>query len=77
MGMVQGVKREIITFEAGRARKRGARMVAAFLDYDDVSEMLNSMLDEVIAKHFPELMKEIENEDPKARSRRQAKKKAG
>ncbi len=75
--MAEAVKREIITFEAGRARKRGARMVAALLDYDDVSEMLNSMLDEVIGKHFPELMKEIESEDPKARSRRQARKKAG
>ncbi len=70
-------KREIITFEAGRTRKRAARMVAAYLDYENVTSLLNGLLDELIAKHFPDMMKQIEIEDPKARSRRQARKKAG
>ncbi len=77
MTSVEGEKREIISFEAGRARKRAARMVAAFLDYDDVTSLLNALLDREIEKYFPEMMRGVEEEDPKARSRRQAKKKAG
>lgn len=70
-------KREIISFDAGHARKRAARMLAAKLDYEDLSTMLNALLDREIARHFPEEMRAIEAQDPKARSRRQAKKKAG
>ncbi len=67
----------LIGFRAGRARKRAARMLAAKLDFDDVSDMMKWLLDQQVAKYFPEEMKEIEEEDPKARSRRQARKKAG
>ena len=70
-------KREIISFEAGHARKRAARMMAAKLDFEDVTTLLNALLDREIAKVFPEEMRLIELEDPKARLRRQARKKAG
>jgi hypothetical protein len=70
-------KREIISFEAGRARKRAVRMLAAKLDYEDVTTLLNALLDKQIEKYFPDEMKSIEAEDPKASSRRQARKKAG
>ncbi len=66
-----------IGFNAGRARKRAIRMVMAKLEYDDLSELLNELIDQAVQKHFPEEMQAIEAEDPKARSRRQARKKAG
>ncbi len=75
--MAEPEKREIITFEAGHARKRAARMLAAKLDYEDLTTLLNALLDREIAKYFPEEMRLIEAQDPKARSRRQAKRKAG
>lgn len=75
-GMIDNEKRAIITFEAGHARKRAARMLAAKLDYEDVTTLLNALLDEKIAKVFPDEMKLTEAEDPKARARKQAKKKS-
>ncbi len=70
-------KQENIGFRAGRARKKGARLLAVELDFDDVSELMKWLLDREIAEHYPHIMKQIEAEDPKARSRRQARKKAG
>lgn len=75
--VAHGEKRDIITFEAGYSRKKAARMLALLLDYHDVSAMLKDWLDEKIAEKLPQLMDQIEEEDPKARSRRQAKRKAG
>lgn len=75
--MADTEKREIISFEAGHARKRAARMLAAKLDYEDLTTFLNALLDRQIARYFPDEMEAIEAEDPKARSRRQAKRQAG
>ena len=52
-------------------------MLAAKLDYEDVTTLINTLLDAQIVKYFPDEMRAIEQQDPKARSRRQAKKKAG
>ncbi len=49
LGVAENEKREIISFEAGRARKRAARMLAAKLDYEDVTTLLNAFLDKQIA----------------------------
>lgn len=75
--MAEGEKRGVIIFNTGHARKRAAKMVAAFLDYEDLTTYINDLLDRDIELHLPQMMKEIEVEDPKARSRRQARKKAG
>ncbi len=74
--MPRGENIDAITFYTVNARKRAAKAVAGVLDMD-LTTLLNSLIDEKVAEVFPQLMKEIEEQDPKARSRRQALKKAG
>ncbi len=70
-------KRTPIIFNTVPSRKRAARILAAYLDQDDLTTLLNTLIDEKVAQYFPDLMKEIEAEDPKARRRWQTLKKAG
>ncbi len=77
MAATDSANSDLIGFKTSHARKRAARMLAAKLDFDDVSELMRFLLDREIKKYFPEEIKEIQAEDLKASSRRQARKKAG
>lgn len=52
-----------IGFNAGKARKRAARMLAAKLDFDDLTGLLNFLLDEKIKAELPGEYREILAED--------------
>ncbi len=60
----------IISFEAGKARKRATRMIAAKLDYPDVTSLLNALLDGAIETTFPEEIPAIRAEEQKLREKR-------
>ncbi len=59
-----------IVFRTCPARKKGARLLAIDLDFPDVTELMKWLRDREIAERYPQLMKQIEAEDPDARAGR-------
>ncbi len=64
-------KHHHIGFRAGPARKKAARLLAIELDFPDVTELMKWLLDREIAERYPQMMKQIEAEDPGTNRRQQ------
>mgnify|MGYP007022265327 CR=1 FL=1 len=63
-----------IGFNAGKARKRAARMLAAKLDFADLTDLMKWLIDQQVEKYFPDEAKSIRLEEnapsPKVRGER-------